>query len=830
MKSNFQSFFGPRLVRTAIVCASALITAITAPCAIANEGNARTGSYIDGETSPLIPEMTPAANRALKFDYSATPAPLHIVLPPMGKTERQKQPAANARTVGPLQIGLERDMPSELRSDISPRLEWTALEDGSFVGAVSITSPDASAMRMAIHADLAAGGEIRFFGEYPDQRFPVFTQSDFHLEDGGETGALWSPVVEGDTIGVEITLPSRKALSAFSLSVGAVSHIWYPVDSLLYTPKALNCTNHIDVQCRVGRFPGNTENAVARIAFQRDGRSWLCSGTLLNDSVEGTFIPYFLTAHHCVSTVSVARSVIAFWFYQRRSCGSSELDRRRVQTAGGTDLLATRAAQDSTLLRFRSPLPGGLWFAGSSHARVSHPTRIYGIHHPDGGVKKYSAGRTIRTASWRLIDSGILVVDGYNVDWHEGTTEGGSSGSGLFSGTYLIGVLSGGTSSCLTTLDGYGSFSDFYPLISSYLQSTTPPPPLPPPDDDDHGDTQATATVVRVPSSISGILESYGDEDYFRIDLQESGRLQVQTTGSIDTFGTLFRGGSVVERDDDGGSGSNFRITVPDAQAGTYYIEVEGYLPTATGPYALTVDFSGSSPPARHLPLVMSAANANQQGFVRIINRSNRDGTVRIHAIDDSGTRFGPISLSLSAMNGVNFTSRYLEQRLPEGAGGGLGNWRLELESDLDFDARAYSRTADAIVGIHQVAEAETAAETGAGTTMRYYVPFMNPASNVSRRSLLRLINPGASDARIVIRGRDDRGDAPPNGEVSLTLPAGAARTLSSQQIEQGASGLQGRFGDGEGKWRLSILADHPIQVMSLLHDAGSGHLSNLSR
>ena len=37
------------------------------------------------------------------------------------------------------------------------------------------------------------------------------------------------------------------------------------------------------------------------------------------------------------------------------------------------------------------------------------------------------------------------------------------------------------------------------------------------------------------------------------------------------------------------------------------------------------------------IPLFMSASNLNQQGFVRVINLSDRTGTVRVHAIDDSG-------------------------------------------------------------------------------------------------------------------------------------------------------------------------------------------------
>ena len=39
---------------------------------------------------------------------------------------------------------------------------------------------------------------------------------------------------------------------------------------------------------------------------------------------------------------------------------------------------------------------------------------------------------------------------------------------------------------------------------------------------------------------------------------------------------------------------------------------------------------------------------------------------------------------------------------------------------------------------------------------------------------------------------------------MALVLPAGAARTLSAQQIEQGDNDLLGSLGDGEGKWQLA--------------------------
>ena len=52
------------------------------------------------------------------------------------------------------------------------------------------------------------------------------------------------------------------------------------------------------------------------------------------------------------------------------------------------------------------------------------------------------------------------------------------------------------------------------------------------------------------------------------------------------------------------------------------------------------------------IPFVTPASNLGQEGFVRIVNNSHRAGTVSIHAIDDDGERFGPVTLSLDAKEG----------------------------------------------------------------------------------------------------------------------------------------------------------------------------------
>ena len=238
-----------------------------------------------------------------------------------------------------------------------------------------------------------------------------------------------------------------------------------------------------------------------------------------------------------------------------------------------------------------------------------------------------------------------------------------------------------------------------------------------------------------------------------------------------------------------------------------------------------------SGTPTHTLPLFISASHQALQGFVRIINRSDRDGSVTIHAVDDAGDRFGPVTLSLKAKATQHFNSDDLRDGAPEkGLSGsiedGQGNWRLELETDLDIDPLAYTRPRGDgfLTSSHDVvAEVES---------MRWHVPIFNPGNNTAQHSWLRVANTSGTDTEVVIEGLDDRGAAPPGNEVRFTLPPNAARMLSAKALEEGASEsdfeFDGSFGDGSGKWQLFVSADQPIQVMSLLLSQ-SGHLTNLS-
>ncbi len=111
---------------------------------------------------------------------------------------------------------------------------------------------------------------------------------------------------------------------------------------------------------------------------------------------------------------------------------------------------------------------------------------------------------------------------------------------------------------------------------------------------DDHGDSRGTATTVELNSSLSGDIETEGDIDYFRFDLNRTGTITAFTTGNTDTIATLENVfGNFITTNDDSGSGGNFLIS-RELNPGTYYIAVSHFSNEETGNYSFRIDFTES--------------------------------------------------------------------------------------------------------------------------------------------------------------------------------------------------------------------------------------------
>ena len=232
------------------------------------------------------------------------------------------------------------------------------------------------------------------------------------------------------------------------------------------------------------------------------------------------------------------------------------------------------------------------------------------------------------------------------------------------------------------------------------------------------------------------------------------------------------------------------------------------------------------------VPLLVPAGTSSEpQGVLRILNGTDESGTVEIYAIDDAGTRSGPATFTLNASAAVQFTATDLQSGnatlgVTGGIGTDVGDARLEIETDLSIVPLAFVRAADGTLSaMHDTVRG---ASVGGSDGYTYEVPIFNPASEATQVSRLRLINPGDAAAAVTIGGRDDSGAAATGGDVTLTLAAGGAQTLTAQQLEAGDTSITGQLGAGTGKWRLTVSSDQPLQVVNIVA-ATAGYWNNLS-
>jgi hypothetical protein len=116
-----------------------------------------------------------------------------------------------------------------------------------------------------------------------------------------------------------------------------------------------------------------------------------------------------------------------------------------VQLSHGARLAYAGDASDVALLRLNEPAPANAWFSGISATQLAAGDPIVTLHHPRGDLKKASEGRVVNPSE----GVGMNLT---SVQWVAGSTEPGSSGSGLFTrrdGEYLLrGTLRGGSASC----------------------------------------------------------------------------------------------------------------------------------------------------------------------------------------------------------------------------------------------------------------------------------------------------------------------------------------------------------------------------------------------
>lgn len=437
---------------------------------------------VHGEPA-IAPKAAPVAQVRLS---GIAPA---VALSPVTDNELFRVRQANRTQQKRLAIGVVRD-PSIVQPLAAATLVWQSVP-GGYAAHAAVRSPDAGALRLAI--DLSGVREdmqMVFYGSGAPGRLegPVRVGD---LVD--RTLPYWSPVTEGDTQTVEFFSPVSVEAADAPRLVGA-SHLFTTLTSRLQKTtqdigSAESC--EVDVKCS-SLFPNaafdNVRNSVAQMLFNKDGDTFLCTGQLLNDTDASSQLPWFFSANHCfenevlpLATTSemqvVANSLTTLWFFEAVTCSvpPDETVPPFVQVTGGAAFIYNNPGVDALLLRLHANPPSGSFYAGWNAQAVPTGASMIVVHHPNGDLKKASQGQVIRKSPPQPTPLGGASAPFSEVTYSIGSTEVGSSGSGIFTfdGTdyQLRGTLYGGGADCQARAasDWYSPFEQAYPSMAQYL-------------------------------------------------------------------------------------------------------------------------------------------------------------------------------------------------------------------------------------------------------------------------------------------------------------------------------------------------------------------------
>ena len=336
--------------------------------------------------------------------------------------------------------------------NITPETDgvWERIGPDLALWRLRVRSPGAHSINLGFSAySMPQGGRLMLYSADRNYLLRPFT-----AEDNATHGQLWTPVVLGDEIVVEITVPI-DAKSDLTLELTSINAGYRGFGKGL-ADKSGTC--NVDVVCPEGADWGDEIPSVGVIST---GGSLFCTGFMVNNTAQD-LTPYFMTAYHCGIRSTNASSLVVYWNYETSVCGGTP-DGSLADWQSGSFFRAEYSSSDFTLVELDSdPDPAwGITFSGWDRSGNNATTAI-GIHHPSVDEKRISFEYDSTTTTSYLGTS--VPGDGTHerlIDWDLGTTEGGSSGSPLFNQDHrVIGQLHGGYAACGNdSSDWYGKFS-----------------------------------------------------------------------------------------------------------------------------------------------------------------------------------------------------------------------------------------------------------------------------------------------------------------------------------------------------------------------------------
>jgi lysyl endopeptidase len=391
------------------------------------------------QQTPRPPELAPGAQPLDAVE--------RLVVPPPDVANAKAEDAAREGRGEPPRFA----MPLAVRVTPATDGTWEALPGDRLLWRLRVASPAALSLNLGFtRYQMPPGGTLWLYT--PDYQV---LRGPFTAADNEAHGQLWTPILEGQEVVVEVELPASEA-AALSLELTSVNHGYRSFSSL---EKSGSC--NVDVVCPEG---DGYDPQIRSVAVYSLGGSTFCTGALINNTAQD-LRPFFLTADHCDVNVADAPSLVTYWNFENSTCrvpGSPASgqpgDGQLNQFMTGAVFRAEYAPSDMTLLELDDPmnLAFNPHWAGWDRSGAN-ATRAVAVHHPNTDEKRISFEDDPTTLGF-FGGGGAPGQETHVqvIDWDLGTTEPGSSGSPLFDQNgRIIGQLHGGGAACGNNLSDY---------------------------------------------------------------------------------------------------------------------------------------------------------------------------------------------------------------------------------------------------------------------------------------------------------------------------------------------------------------------------------------
>ncbi|MDR1882131.1 MAG: trypsin-like peptidase domain-containing protein [Prevotella sp.] len=326
---------------------------------------------------------------------------------------------------------------------------WSGLSDKSKIWKLNMDVPQAKGFFIRFSDFYLPEGSLLYvYNKENTTDAVVYSHSD-----NPNGGAYSIENLKGDNVVLEYVAPGK--IAAIPRMLFSDVGYKYTNGNGEHTDFRTSASCMINTGCPEGDpWQDQKRGVVLLRMLKSDGKTWLCSGTLVNNT-RNDKTPYLLTAEHCFEnmTVEQIQNNTGFIFeYEFPACEIKTGDKApKYKYHEGSEVLVLNPIKDGSdgaLLKLTGSIPDDWDVYFNGWDREDKPSAGGAIiHHPMGDVKKITFyDKPPVSGRW---DDDSPFGTHWIVNYSKGATQGGSSGSPIFNQAGLVtGTLTGGDNSC----------------------------------------------------------------------------------------------------------------------------------------------------------------------------------------------------------------------------------------------------------------------------------------------------------------------------------------------------------------------------------------------